>query len=268
MIDKTILLNPVTRTCVGNMFNNTAMLMPTVLVCPTTESTHGHGGARWRTPPLSEDNAMDLMDVHRAVAHSQQIGGGDGEAEADHDAEWSWPGSSLQEIPRPVLQGKCSQEDFNFFRREWQRYVRYYRKVDTNEIGAQLLNCLDRALQLFVHRDLGGSADNATQADMLRVIELLVVEEVETDMYENLDVRNDALYPTKVEVFLNGNTMEEVKKDVRQEVVVMVGLEMFVVVMQMFVEVMKMVVVAIEMAVVAVDRAQFEVESIREQVVR
>jgi hypothetical protein len=88
--------------------------------------------------------------------------------------------------------------------------------VDTNEIGAQLLNCLDRALQLFVHRDLGGSADNATQADMLRVIELLVVEEVETDMYENLDVRNDALYTTKVEVFLNEKgKVEEVGKDMR-----------------------------------------------------
>ena len=92
-----------------------------------------------------------------------------------------------------MLQGRCSQEDFNFFRREWQGYVRYYGKVDANEVRAQLLNCLDRTLQLFVHRDLGGNADNATQADMLRVIELLVVEEVEKDMYENLDIENDAL---------------------------------------------------------------------------
>ena len=45
MIDKTILLNPVTMTCVENMFDETAMLMPTVLVCPTTGCTLGNGGA-------------------------------------------------------------------------------------------------------------------------------------------------------------------------------------------------------------------------------
>ena len=114
-----------------------------------------------------------------------------------------------------MLQGRCGQEEFNSFRREWQRYVRYYRKVDANEVGTQLLNCLDRALQLFVHRDLGSNAGNATQADMLRVIELLVVE----DMYENLDVKNDALYPTNVEVFANRNTVEVVNEDMKQEVV-------------------------------------------------
>ena len=78
MIDKTILLHPLTMTCVGNMFDETAMLMSTVLVWPTTGCTCGNGGARWSTPPHTENSAMLLMDIHRAGAHGQQIYGGGG----------------------------------------------------------------------------------------------------------------------------------------------------------------------------------------------
>ena len=79
MIDETILLSNVTSICVGDMFTEAAMTLPTVLECPSLGCTRGNGGARWRTPPLSENIAMELMDFHRADAHGQQIGGGDGE---------------------------------------------------------------------------------------------------------------------------------------------------------------------------------------------
>ena len=62
-----------------------------------------------------------------------------------------------------------------------------YKKVDANEVRDQLLNCLDTTLQLFVNRDLGSNVVTATQADLLRVIELLVVDEVEKYVYENLE---------------------------------------------------------------------------------
>ena len=117
---------------------------------------------------------MELMDFHRAGAHGQQISGGDGEVRDDgvggavHDwSEWSGPSSNLQEIPCPELQGRCSQEDFNFLRREWLRYVRYYKKVDACKIRDQLWNCLDTDLQSFKYRDLGSNVDTATQAEML-----------------------------------------------------------------------------------------------------
>ena len=46
-----------------------------------------------------------------------------------------------------MIQGRCSEENYNFFKREWLRYVRHYEKVDANEISEQLLQCLDTALQ-------------------------------------------------------------------------------------------------------------------------
>ena len=65
------------------------------------------------------------------------------------------------------------------------RYVRYCEKVDAGKIREQLWNCLNTDLKLFVYRDLGSNVDTATQAEMLRVIKLLAVEDLENYVYEN-----------------------------------------------------------------------------------
>ena len=54
---------------------------------------------------------------------------------------------------------------------------------------------------------------------MLRVIGLLVVEEVGKDVYENLDGKNDTFYPTNVVVVDKEHTVEVVDEDMKQEVV-------------------------------------------------
>ena len=64
--------------------------MSTQLVC-----NQGEGEAKWKTQALSE---------------------------------WSRSTSNLQEIPRQVLPGGCSQEELNWFKLEWRMYVRYYDK--------------------------------------------------------------------------------------------------------------------------------------------
>ena len=150
-------------------------VMPMELECAALVCAHGMGGARWKTPPLSEPAALQVFDAHMADAHP--VGGGEdvrdeGVGGAVHDegdeddlSEWSWPNSNLQEIPRPVLQRRCSKEDFDFFRRKWLRYVRYYEKVDANEIRDQLLNCPDTALKEVVYISLGSDVDTITQAE-------------------------------------------------------------------------------------------------------
>ena len=79
-----------------------------------------------------------------------------------------------------------------------QRYVRFYDKVYANEIRDQLLNCLDKTLQVLVYRALGSDVDTVTQADLLMVIDLLVVEEVEKAVYDDLGGKNDTLSLTDV----------------------------------------------------------------------
>jgi hypothetical protein len=170
--------------------------MPVQLECPAL-------GCAWKSQPLSEAVALEMWKDHSAGAHGHQAavggaardGGGegcdDGDGGAFHDEEenhlsgWSNPNTNLQEIPQPMLQGTCSQEDFKFFKRNWMAYVRYHEKVDAGEIREELWNCLSTELKLFVYRDLGSNVDTATQDEMLRVIELLVVEDLENYVYEN-----------------------------------------------------------------------------------
>ena len=134
------------------------------LECQAQMCVHGVGGARWKTPPLSEPGALQMLAAHRADAHPVGDGGdvrdeGVGgavhdEGEENHLSEWSRPNTNLQEIPRPVLQRRCSKEEFDFFRRKWLRYVRYYEKVDASEIRNQLMNCLDATIQKVVYNAL------------------------------------------------------------------------------------------------------------------
>ena len=218
-----------TRTCVGNMSDETAMLR--VLVCPITGCTLGNGGARWRTPPLSENGAMRYMERHRAAVHGQQIDGVGGEAcddgvgeavqdegEEKHLSEWSRPDLRLQDIPRPVLQRRCTQEDFNIFRRGWLRYVRYYEKVDDSEIRNELMNCLDATIQIVVYNAFNRSFDNTTPAALLWEIEMLVVEDVEkyVDLTKVYGVRCTNIADGQLEVEVDEeHTVEMVGTDMR-----------------------------------------------------
>ena len=92
--------------------------MPTELECQTQGCNHGEGGARWKTSPLTEDKALEMLKLHRADAHGQQIGGGGG---AVHDGG----GGKVQlgKIPCPVICGGYSQEDFKYFKRTWNQYI-------------------------------------------------------------------------------------------------------------------------------------------------
>ena len=117
-----------------------------------------------------------------------------------------------------MIQEGCSQEDYNFFKREWLRYVRFYEKVDANEIRDQLMNYLDTTVQIVVYRALGCDFDITTQAALLWVIELLVVEKVKKDVHENFDGETDTHYPTMV-VVDEEHTVEVVDEDMKQQVV-------------------------------------------------
>jgi hypothetical protein len=101
------------------MFDEAALLgilidqMPMELEWPTQGCNHGEGGARWKTHPLTENNAMKMLELNIAVAHGQQQGGGGG-AVRDGGGK-----VQLAKISRPVNSGGCSQEDFKYFKSKW-----------------------------------------------------------------------------------------------------------------------------------------------------
>ena len=52
--------------------------MPVQLECTTPGCNHGEAGIRWKTQPLTEYVAQEMLKLHRTAAHGQQIGGGGG----------------------------------------------------------------------------------------------------------------------------------------------------------------------------------------------
>ena len=149
------------------------------------------GGTRWRTPPLTENSAMLMMDIHRDAIHGGGVGevrddgvGGAAQDEGDENqlSECSWPSSSLQEMPRPVLRGGCSQEAFQSFTQQWDQYARYHSGMDVGELRQQLLNCADGALEPLMYNSLGGKVDTLSQTDLVKQLEQLAVVVVGEDV--------------------------------------------------------------------------------------
>ena len=56
--------------------------MPVQLECTTPGCNHGEAGIRWKTQPLTEYVAQEMLKLHRTAAHGQEIDGGDGDVSA------------------------------------------------------------------------------------------------------------------------------------------------------------------------------------------
>ena len=52
--------------------------MPIQLECNVPECDKGPDGVTWKTPALSEENALKLLERHETIAHVQQGGAGAG----------------------------------------------------------------------------------------------------------------------------------------------------------------------------------------------
>ena len=126
--------------------------MPMELECAALVCAHGVGGARWKTQPLSELGALHMMDTHTAQVHPV----GDGGAARDGGGGKIL----LAKKPRPEISGGSSQEDFKFFKRTWNQYVRASNEVDEVKLRDQLLHCPDVALKKAVDRALGDRVEN------------------------------------------------------------------------------------------------------------
>ena len=144
--------------------------MPVQLECPIPGCNHGEAGIRWKTQPLTENVALEMLKLHRTDAHGQLEAAGGGAA---HDGG----GGRLQlaKIPRPVVCGGCSQEDFKYFTRSWNQYVRASNEKDGVKLRDQLLHCPDEALKKAVDRALGDRVENISLLDLLKDSETLAV---------------------------------------------------------------------------------------------
>jgi hypothetical protein len=83
-------------------------------------------------------------------------------------------GPSFQDT-RPEISGGCSQEDFKFFTRKWEQYVRSSNEKDGNKLKDQLKNCPDGTLRSALYNAMGDRIDTISVMDLLKEIEVLAV---------------------------------------------------------------------------------------------
>ena len=142
------------------------------LECTYNGCTAGEGGAKFRTPALAPAQAVEYLRFHREDAHGQRGAAAGGGAEK----------VQLSKIPRPEISGGCSQEDFKFFTRKWDQYVRSSNEKDDNKLKDQLTNIPDDTLRSALYKALGDRINTISVTDLLKEIEVLaVVNKVQQD---------------------------------------------------------------------------------------
>ena len=150
--------------------------MAVELECSAVECDSGAEGARWKTQPLTEQLAIQVLDRHLLVVHGQQVHQA-GRGEGAHGLDGDGGGKLKQEkIPRPTISSGISQQDFKFFHGEWNRYKRSSGIKDATIIRDQLMYCPDESLRKHVCRSLGDRVDTISETELLEEIKKLAVE--------------------------------------------------------------------------------------------
>ena len=135
------------------------------LECTHNGCTEGEGGARFKTQALAPQHALEYLKLHIEGANGRPLVGAGGGANK----------ARLGKIPRPDISGGCSQEDFKFFTRKWNQYVRTSNVTEDTLLKDERTNCPDTALRSALNKSMGDRVETISVADLLREIEVLAV---------------------------------------------------------------------------------------------
>ena len=145
------------------------------LECTATDCNAGSDGSKWATPDLPPDAALRLLDLHRqdchgAAAPTAVVGGGEGGAK-----------NKLVKLDRPKLNENCSQQDFEFFKTEWNAYYESTGRQSDKIMKDQLLQCADESLRKTIRMSLGSRAESISLGDLMEEVKTAAVE-MQSDM--------------------------------------------------------------------------------------
>ena len=138
--------------------------MSVELECPA-HCDLGVGGAKYRTPALELDFALQMLDIHLADGHGIHGGGGGGVAAEGEGVV----------LVRPSISRGCSREEFEHFKMAWTNYVKASNETNDVIIRDQLLYCPEEEMRKTLHRDLGDRAATISVGDLLKEIETLAI---------------------------------------------------------------------------------------------
>ena len=112
------------------------------LECTSPECTLGEGGARYRTPELEMEVAMQLLVMHREDNHKQPQ-----PAQVTNTQK-----HKAEKVSRPIIKMGSSEDDFIFFKCLFESYKRSCQLTNVADIRDQLLACCEMDLRRDLHR--------------------------------------------------------------------------------------------------------------------
>ena len=132
------------------------------LECTAPNCDLGQSGARYKTPMLTEMNAMTMLESHIQLNHGQ------GQVDNQRRQE---PGDGCFTKPektrRPSLQKGISEDRYLTFERQWARYKKSTGMQDEAMIRAQLLACCSEELGDELDNFHGAQLDKKNEADLM-----------------------------------------------------------------------------------------------------
>ena len=134
--------------------------------CTFVGCTSGEAGAKFKKLAAAADmaSAIAYLNQHRWDVHGQLAGAAVGASKIQ-----------LSKIPRPDISGGCSQEDFKFFKKKWDQYVRASNETDPTKLRDQLITCPNDSLMNALYKALGDRIDDINVTDLMKEIEELAV---------------------------------------------------------------------------------------------
>ena len=140
--------------------------------CTVTDCKAGPRDGKWKTPELPVTAALALLDRHRQDHHSissDVVRGGGGSSEGVSRGR-------LAKLDRPKISENCSQQDFEFFKTEWQAYHDSNGEQPEKIMKEQLLQCAEESLRKTIRYSVGLRMQDITLASLMEEVKIAAVE--------------------------------------------------------------------------------------------
>ena len=140
------------------------------LECTAPDCDLGQSGARYKTPLITEVNAMKMLESHLQLNHGQ-VQVGNQQRQEPGDGCFTKP----EKTRRPSLQKGISEDRYLTFERQWARYKKSTGMQDEAMIRAQLLACCSEELGDELDNFHGAQLDQKNEADLMAEMRKLAV---------------------------------------------------------------------------------------------
>ena len=144
-------------------------MAPVKLECPARSCEKGAEGGVFKTEPMEEMRAWQMLEMHIRFNHPMQEG--DRQQQPVHVGA----GPKVEKVPRPTLCKGLSEDKFVHFERLWRRYRRSANLKDGQQVRDQLLSCCNDELAEDLGNLFGDMLEEMNESQLLQEMRKLAI---------------------------------------------------------------------------------------------